>query len=162
MARKTDSNGDTQVLDQEATDEQGQNGSAPVAVEIPAEVKAAPTDDIKSQIAQMKAAAQARKAEQDAEKARLAALRAELKERKGTSAGHGGASTDPGIWVTYAAARIVRTLTQQGKSQDEALAAVFESLRSNIVGTLEYSASHDNMDLKLASRAYVRDDKPQA
>lgn len=160
MPRKNGSEGDTQVLDQ--TDEQGQNGSAPAVVEIPEEVKNAPTDDIKSQIAAMKAAAQERKAAQQAEKDKLAALRAELKERKGASVGHGGASTDPGIWVTYAAARIVRTLTQSGKSQDEALAAMFESLRANIVGTLAYSESHDNMDLKLASRAYVRDDKPQA
>jgi hypothetical protein len=155
MAKKSD----TQVLDENATDEQGSNGHTPV--EVSPEVAQAPTEVIVSQIEQMRAAAKARKAEQAAEKARLTELRTELKARKGDSP-RGGASTDPGIWVTYAAARIVRTLTQQGKSMDEALEAVFASLRSNIVGTLEYSASHDNMDLKLASRAYVRDDKPQA
>lgn len=160
MPRKNGSEGDTQVLDQ--TDEQGQNGSAPAVVEIPEEVKNAPTDDIKSQIAAMKAAAQARKAEQDAEKSKLAALRAELKERKGSSAGHGGASTDVGIWATYAITRIVRTRMQAGASLDEAIQATFESAVPNIKGVLAYSESHDNMDLKLASRAYVRDDKPQA
>lgn len=160
MPRKTDS--DTQVLDQDVTDEQGTNGSAPAAVEIPAEVKNADTDSIKSQIAAMRAAAQERKNQSKTEQATLAALRAELKERKGSSAGHGGASTDPGIWVTYAAARIVRTRMQAGASQDEALQALYASMTPLIVGTLDYSASHDNLDLKLAARGFVRDDKPEA